>query len=71
PDGNVVAPTHNDFVSRFDLFTTGERKDIAVAWEIDWPVSGEYALSLAYLGQQGSGEPRTAKNTREIPIDLA
>jgi len=71
PDGNVIAATYDDFVGRFDLFRSGERKDIAVAWEIDWPISGAYALSLAYLGQQGNGDPRTAKNTREIPLDLA
>lgn len=66
PDGNVTAAKYTGFVGQFEL-AAGEKQDVVVAWEVDWPLSGSYSLALSYLGQQGT-DRRTATNTKNVPV---
>jgi hypothetical protein len=67
PEGAAFTTTYEDFTR--EEVPAGAKTDVSVAWEVTWPVAGNYALALSWLGQQGTDKP-TAQNTGLVPLTL-
>lgn len=67
PDGATTGATYGSMTQGID--NTKTTKDILLGWEIPWPATGAYALSVAQLDKPEESVS-TAKNRVDIPLTL-